>query len=811
MNDDLLFAEQDDSDDESFEYLSKDAWKVLIVDDDPEVHQITELALVGFQFENRELDFLHAYSAAEAFSIIKEHSDIALTLLDVVMESNHAGLDLVHKIRKDAENELTRIVLRTGQPGAAPERDIILNYDINDYVEKAELSAQKLFTVVVASLRAYRDILKLEEHRKELLQANNLLEEQKKRIEVTLDSIGDAVLTTDPEGKITHINPVAEKLTGWSLLEAKGKAVQEVFPIVDASTGESIENPIEKVIATGETVYLSNHTTLISKSGTQYQIADSAAPIRDADQAVLGMVLVFNNVTEQYALREETKRSRRNLQMIMDNSPAVVYAKNLEGRYIFVNQKFESLFNMKSVDIIGKTDLDIFPLEYAEKFQHNDKAVLDAGKPIESEEKAPIGEKVHYYMSVKFPLFDDDNNIYATCGISTDITERKKQNEQLRRSQKMEAIGQLTGGVAHDFNNQLGVVLGYLDFLDDYTQNSDANKWVEIATKSAHRCTDLTRQLLSFSRTQSEESAIVDINIALDELKTILSRSVTPAIEMQYFLSENLWLTDINLGEFQDSILNLVINSRDAMKDGGTLIIETSNIYLDADFVAINPKCSAGSYVQVMLSDTGSGMDKLTQEKLFEPFYTTKPKGEGTGLGMSMVYGFVKRFGGLIKVYSELNVGTTIRLYLPCANNIEQPEKIMINSDLELPLGSETVLIVDDEVDLLHLAQIHLNELGYKTYIAENAQQAINLFAKHNDIDCLFSDVVMPGGVNGYELAEALTQKKPDLKVLLSSGFTSNAIAKNGQARFSQELLNKPYRKEELAQRIRLVLDKKLV
>lgn len=809
MNDDLLFSDQDDADAVEDEPRGK-PWKMLIIDDEPEVHQITQLTLANFRFEGRGLEYLHAYSADESLPIIKNNPDIALILLDVVMESNHAGLDLVQKIRQQIGNELVRIVLRTGQPGMAPERDIIVDYDINDYVEKTELSAQKLFTVVVASLRAYRDILKLEESRKDILLINQQLSESRKRIQVTLDSIGDGVLTTGANGLVTHMNPVAQKLTGWELHDARGKTVQEVFPIVDASTGETIQNPVEKVMATGEVVYLSNHTTLISKTGKQYQIADSAAPIRDEKGNIHGMVLVFNDVTEQYALREETKRSRRNLQMIMDYTPAVIYAKDREGRYIFINQKFESLFNITSQEIIGRTDTEIFPVEFAKQFQKNDQKVLQTGEVIDAEEKAPVDDNVHYYMSVKFPLFDEDGNIYAVCGISTDITERKKQEEHLRRAQKMEAIGQLTGGVAHDFNNQLGIVIGYLDFLGEFAKTDEnANKWVKAATKAVLHCTDLTRQLLSFSRVQSEGSEVLDINVLLQDIKTMLERSITPSIDLQYSLSQEVWACEINAGEFQDAILNLVINARDAMKNGGTLLIETRNQCIDNEQVKAIPNRMAGSYIEVTISDTGSGMDKVTQEKIFEPFYTTKEKGKGTGLGMSMVYGFVERSGGFIKIYSEKNVGTSIRLYLPAANESEVDVRESSDEVESLPVGTETILVVDDEEGLLLLAETLLNELGYKVYTAANAKQALEIFNEHKDIDCLFSDVVMPGGINGYELAEQLSRQNAKLKVLLTSGFTSEAMARNGQAKFSQNLLSKPYRKVDLAKRIRLVLDKK--
>ncbi len=387
-------------------------------------------------------------------------------------------------------------------------------------------------------------------------------------------------------------------------------------------------------------------------------------------------------------------------------------------------------------------------------------------------------------------------------------TARLVAEQTLRRSQKMDAIGQLSGGLAHDFNNQLGIIIGYLDFLKDHVQdNEKPNKWVDTATNAALHCTDLTRQLLAFSRTQSTEKSVLDINTSLTELQNVLARSITPAIEIEYFLSDKLWLTEINPGEFQDAILNIVINARDAMPNGGKLLIETSNKFMDAESAALNPQAMAGEYVQIMISDNGNGMSKETQERIFEPFYTTKEKGKGTGLGMSMVYGFAKRFGGFIKIYSEINIGTTVRLYLPRSESSKTRAPVE-SIDETPPRGNETILIVDDELDLLHLADNYLTELGYKTYLAENATQALDILSQHKNIDLVFSDVVMPGGINGYELAQKITQENPDIKVLLTSGFTSKGIVKDDQVRFSAQMLNKPYRKINLAKRIRLVLNK---
>jgi len=387
-------------------------------------------------------------------------------------------------------------------------------------------------------------------------------------------------------------------------------------------------------------------------------------------------------------------------------------------------------------------------------------------------------------------------------------TARMLTEQELRRTHTMDAIGQLTGGLAHDFNNQLGIIIGYLDFLKEYINGEEKpDKWIDTATNAALHCNDLTRQLLSFSRTESSEKTLLDINVTLQELQPMFARSISSAIEIEYFFAENLWLTEIDPAEFQEAILNIIINARDAMPNGGKLLIETSNKFMDAQSASLNPLAQAAEYIQIMISDNGCGMNRDTLERIYEPFYTTKAKGKGTGLGMSMVYGFVKRSGGFINIDSEIESGTTLRIFLP-RSNASSSELSDEQANESPPKGNETILIVDDEVDLLHLADNYLTELGYKTYIAENARQALDILAKHPNIDLLFSDIVMPGGLNGYELAQQVTRDRPQLKVLLTSGLTSKAIAQDDQVRFSAQMLNKPYRKINLAKRIRLVLNK---
>lgn len=388
------------------------------------------------------------------------------------------------------------------------------------------------------------------------------------------------------------------------------------------------------------------------------------------------------------------------------------------------------------------------------------------------------------------------------------INEIKLNEEALRRSQKMEAIGQLTGGIAHDFNNILGAILGNIELLElDVEVDEKAKKRFATIRHSIQRAVDLTRQLLGFSRTEATDTKITDINEVIKKMQTLIIRSLTPQVEVKHQLAEDLWLTEINPGDFEDVMLNLALNARDAMPDGGKLSIETCNRSLDASYCALNPGVVPGDYIELAVSDNGTGVPLEDQERIFEPFFTTKPPGKGTGLGLAMVFGFVKRSGGHIKIYSEFGIGTTFRLYLPRFRGKAQPPDTSSTPALMMPHGQETILLVDDEIALLEMVEETLHALGYTVLTATSGKQALAILAQEPGIELLFSDVVMPGGMNGYELAEQACRSRPELKVLLTSGYTEMAVARNGQARFNATLLNKPYTLIKLAQRVREILD----
>jgi len=643
----------------------------------------------------------------------------------------------------------------------------------------------------------------------EVDEAHQELAQREEYLSLTLDSIGDAVITTDASGNITRLNPVAVQLTGWSLQEAQGQSLKTIFSIIDASTREPIENPVERVIATGQIIYLSNHTTLIAKDGSEYQIADSAAPIRNTNNIITGTVLVFNDVTEQYQLREKRLKAEQRLTDAQRLAQIGNWELNLSNNKLYWSEEIYRIFEIDAEKFDASYDAFLNSIHPDDRERVNENYVTSVKNhtpySIEHRLRMADGRIKHVHERCE-TFYDDEGNPVKSSGTMQDITEQTKMAEALRRSQKMDAIGQLSGGIAHDFNNQLGVVIGYLDFLKEvFPEGDKARQWVEIAAKATLRCTDLTKQLLTFSRQTASKTTVVDLNAVIRDMQTLISRSVTPKIEVQYSLSKDLGLSETDAAEFQDAILNLAINARDAMPEGGKLIIETSNTYLDADYAQQNSE--AGDYLQLTISDTGTGMDQETMERIFEPFFTTKAKNKGTGLGMAMVYAFAKRYGGHIKLYSEPDTGTTFHLFLPRSKASETDSITENTHEIELPIGNESILIVDDEANLLHLTQQILRHLGYHTQLAENAAQALEILEGSDKIDLLFSDVIMPGGIDGYELAKQAIELRPDLKILLTSGFTSKTTQRNDQRKFSANMLSKPYRKADLAQRIRIALD----
>lgn len=516
------------------------------------------------------------------------------------------------------------------------------------------------------------------------------------------------------------------------------------------------------------------------------------------------------SMVEQAQLSSQIRDREAQLHTLIQTLPDLVWLKNPDGVFLSCNKKMERLYGAKEIDIVGKTDYDFVNKELADSFRKHDKEAMAAGKATMNEEEITFADDGHKELleTIKTPMLSPEGKVIGVLGVARDITERRQIEKELRRSQKMEAIGQLTGGIAHDFNNLLGIILGNLELLElELPSNDRSHEKIRSIYKAGQRAAKLTKQLLNFSRSEAEQVATTNINQLLEDINDLIKRSLTPEIEITHQLDTNLWMTEIDSGDFEDSLLNLCINARDAMNGHGHITITTKNITFDTAYYEQNPDIKPGDYVEIAISDNGEGIPSELKEKIFEPFYTTKDLGKGTGLGLAMVYGFVKRSGGSIKLDSEAGVGTTFRLYIPRTNK----EELNINqSGMEkndIPYGQETILVVDDEEGLLNLAKALLEKQGYHVLTANDGNKALEILSEDPTIDLLFSDIVMPKDINGYELAEKATALRHELKVLLTSGYTEKVQLKDEQKQFANNILSKPYNYEALAKRVRRILD----
>nr|WP_298689891.1 ATP-binding protein [uncultured Dongia sp.] len=379
--------------------------------------------------------------------------------------------------------------------------------------------------------------------------------------------------------------------------------------------------------------------------------------------------------------------------------------------------------------------------------------------------------------------------------------------EQLRQAQKMEAIGQLTGGIAHDFNNLLSIIVGNLDTLTPRLRDPVERDLANEALNGALRGAELTKQLLMFARRQELAPAPTDVGLLMRESATLLGRTLGDSIAVTVSAASDLWLCLADPNQIDMAVLNLAINARDAMPDGGTLTIETSNVHLDASYADSKPEVMAGDYVKIAVSDTGCGMAPDVLQRVFEPFFTTKNAGQGTGLGLSMVYGFAKQSGGHLSIYSEVGFGTTVNLYLPRATQAMQPA---LRKEDDFPLsriGHEIILVVDDHDAVRKTSVMALKGLGYHVLEAKDAGEAIDILASRTKVDLVFSDVAMPGGLSGFDLAKHVLFNHPTTKVVLVTGFAEGAARDRGNVPAHVKLLSKPFRRAELAGCIRDTLD----
>jgi len=631
------------------------------------------------------------------------------------------------------------------------------------------------------------------------------LQEREQQVRELLDYTSEAIFGLDMQGNCTFANPACLSFLGYQKAEQIiGKNMHELVhhSKSDGSSYPEEQCPIYHAFVSNSGSHVDNEV-FWKADGSSFQVEYWSYPILRNNQ-VNGAVVAFTDISDRLITEKAIHDSEERYRTIFEGAPEGVWLIGPNRCTIEVNKRLCDLIGYSKEEMVGKKPIDFTDEENTKIF------IAQTGK-IETTNRREYEIALRHKDGHNIPTYFRANTIHTSTGdvleavaFVTDLSEQKIAEKALRRAQKMDALGQLTGGIAHDFNNILSIILGNLSLLKNLVKYDEkASKRVQTIDKSARRAADLTKQLLGFSRRQAAKVAVTNINHVINDMKALLERSITPKVNLHHHFADELWLTKIDPGDFEDALLNLVFNARDAMESGGNLTLETGNEILDERYCSQNPGAVPGEYVQLVVSDNGHGISNKQQEHIFDPFYTTKAQGKGTGLGLPMVYGFVKRSQGYIKVYSEIGIGTTFRIYLPRAEGQLQETEKSTELDQKLPRGSESILVVDDEEDLLELAEESLLSLGYSVYCAANAHQALTQLSEHPDIELLFSDVVMPGGMSGFELAEKAIELKPKLKVILTSGFTGKALAQNGQCRFKADMLDKPYTQADLAYRIR--------
>ena len=481
----------------------------------------------------------------------------------------------------------------------------------------------------------------------------------------------------------------------------------------------------------------------------------------------------------------ELRRSSEQLQAILDNSPAVIYVKDRERRHLTVNHQFEEVFGVSREEVIGKRDEDFLPESLVPQCRAGDLEVLSKGTTIQHEERLePDNGDARTFITAKFPLRDQHGTPNAVCGISTDITERARFEEEkarleegLHQAQRLESVGQLAGGIAHDFNNILAVILNYAAFVsEDLPDRKELREDVEEISRAAERGTALTRQLLVFSRREAVEPSVLCLNEVVTSTSKLLRRALGEHINLETALGPDLWSVKADAGQMEQVLMNLALNARDAMPDGGKLTITTANAELDPDYARILGDVPPGRYVRLTVSDTGGGMPEAVADRAFDPFFTTKPKGQGTGLGLATVYGIARQAGGSVHLYSEVGRGTSIKVHLPAvAQAVEGREP------LEEPVppeegGNRTILVVEDEDAVRSLTTRILSRNGYRVIEAAGGHAALTAVESHgHPPDLLLTDVVMPDML-GPELGEQMGKLYPDMPVVYMSGYNDRVL-----------------------------------
>ena len=627
------------------------------------------------------------------------------------------------------------------------------------------------------------------------------IEERLRRL---LDSAPDAMVIAGHDGRIVLVNSQTEKLFGYSREELLGQPVEVLVPERfwknhRAHRGSYMVNPQARAMGAGSELYG------LKKDGTEFPVEISLSP-QQTDEGIL-VSSTIRDITERKRVDDALRQSEANFRAMIEDTYGV-YRATPQGQLLVVNDALVKMLGYDSAEELLALNLatDVFEKGAYTPLMFDQPGTRKQFAKLEAQWKQKDGKSMPVEISGR-AVRDSDGTVLYFEVIAENVSHVRGVEQRLRHVQKMEAIGRLAGGIAHDFNNVLGVIVGYSEMLGDKLHdNAELSPLVSSITKAVERGGTLTRQLLAFSRQQVLEPQVISIANHLEGTRDMLARVIGEDIQLSIDAGNPILRVKVDPTQLEQVIMNLVVNARDAMPEGGRLTIETTEIDIDEDYCSRNPEARIGRHIMMAVTDTGSGMTPDVLSRLFEPFFTTKEQGKGTGLGLATVYGIVKQSGGHISAYSEPGRGTTFKVYLPITEDQIETREAPGQQQVA-PRGEETILVVEDEESLRCVTQEFLSNKGYQVLVAEDFQKAVEACentARH--IDLLMTDVVLPGA-SGPKLADRLATSRPEMKVLFVSGYTADALVHGDLHRTDFSFLSKPFSLNTLARKIRTILD----
>jgi PAS domain S-box-containing protein len=634
--------------------------------------------------------------------------------------------------------------------------------------------------------------------------------------ELLVQSVVDyAIYMLDPTGHVSSWNPGAERIKGYTAEEIIGRHFSRFYTEEDLRAGI----PAKALAIAAETGRFAAEGWRVRKNGERFWAMVVLDPIV-VEGKLIGFTKITRDMTEQREAQLAALEAERRFRILVESvTDYAIYMLSPEGRVTNWNAGAERIKGYAADEIVGQHFSKFYtPEDRENKAPARALAEAECQGHFEAEGWRVRKDGTHFWAGVVIDAIRDDaGKLIGFAKVTRDLTERREaqlaleeSREQLIQSQKMEAVGHLTGGLAHDFNNLLAGITGSLELIRARVAQGrigDLERYITAALGAASRAANLTHRLLAFARRQTLDPAPTDANKLVSGMEELIRRTIGLEITLETVLAGGLWATYCDNNELENAILNLCINARDAMPDGGRLTIETANSRID-DRAAASRDMQPGQYIAVCVTDTGTGMTPDTIARAFDPFFTTKPTGQGTGLGLSMIYGFAKQSGGQVRIYSEVGIGTTVRLYLPrhYGQAMDKPEEPSL-AKLPQATAGQTVLVVDDEPSVRMLINEVLNEVGYDVIEAADGAAGLKILQSDMRVDLLITDVGLPGGMNGRQMADTARVARPGLKILFITGYAENAAVGNGHLEPGMHVLTKPFAIDKLAARAKAIID----